>query len=129
MIKGSFIKPIPTFKKSAKIAAIKKFVTGPDNETIAMSFLPSLRLNGSTGTGLAAPRTIGEPERIRIKGKSMLIKGSMWGIGLRVILPSNLAVGSPSLSATHPCATSCKIAENTRIIIVINVISRFIVLF
>lgn len=90
----------------AKTTAIRKFIKGPASETRAMSFLPSRRLNGSTGTGLAAPKIIGEPERIRRSGSKMLIQGSMCGRGSRVSLPSSLAVGSPSLSATKPCETS-----------------------
>jgi len=35
-------------------------VKGPARETRATSFLPSLRLKGSTGTGLAAPKIIGD---------------------------------------------------------------------
>lgn len=86
----------------AKMSAINTFVKGPANETIAMSFRPSLRLNGSTGTGFAAPKITGEPERIKIRGRAILIKGSMCFLGLRVSLPDNLAVGSPRRSATKP---------------------------
>jgi len=93
------------------ITAIKTFVKGPDIATKARSFLPSLRLKGSTGTGFAAPITTGEPPKSRKRGRRMLIKGSMWGMGFRVSLPMSLAVGSPSLSATKPWATSCRMAE------------------
>lgn len=53
------------------------FVSGPASETSAISFLPSLRLNGSTGTGFAPPKIIGEPEIMSIRGRRILIKGSM----------------------------------------------------
>ena len=54
---------------NANIAAIRKFVSGPAKDTIAMSFLPSRRLNGSTGTGLAAAKITkgsGEPNRDKV---------------------------------------------------------------
>ncbi len=74
---GLEIKSAPNLSTNAASTAIKKLVAGPARDTIAISFLPSLRLNGSTGTGLAAPKTTGEPERRRIEGKSTLIRGSM----------------------------------------------------
>lgn len=86
--------------------AIRIFVNGPARATRARSFLPSRKLNGSTGTGFAAPKTIGEPEKIRSSGRRTLINGSIWLLGLRVSLPESLAVGSPNLSATNPWATS-----------------------
>lgn len=87
---------------NATIKAIRKFVKGPASETKAISFLGSLKLKGSTGTGFAAPKTTGDPLNKRIRGKRILIIGSMWGIGLSVSLPRSLAVGSPSLFATQP---------------------------
>ncbi len=102
--------------KKLEIIAIIIFVRGPESATRATSFLPSLRLNGSMGTGLAAPNITGEPDIKRRRGRRMLIKRSIWFLGLSVSLPASLAVGSPSLSATNPCAISCKIAENKRII-------------
>ena len=92
--------------KKLAIMAIKIFVRGPDKETSAMSFRPSFRLNGSTGTGFAAPKITGEPEIIKRRGRRTLINGSMCFLGFRVSLPASLAVGSPSFSATNPCATS-----------------------
>ena len=100
--------------------AINTLVSGPTRETIAISFRPSFKLNGSTGTGFAAPKTTGEPERIKIRGRAMLIKGSICFLGLRVSLPESLAVGSPRRSATKPCATSCKIAEKIKITSIIR---------
>ena len=100
--------------KLARIAKII-FVKGPDSETSAISFLPSRRLNGSTGTGFAAPIIIGEPEIRRIKGKAILIMGSICFLGSRVSLPARRAVGSPKRSATKPWAISCKMAEKIKI--------------
>lgn len=87
-----------------KLARIAKrtFARGPERETSARSFLPSLKLNGSTGTGLAAPIITGEPEMTRIRGRAILIIGSICFLGLRVNRPARRAVGSPSLSATNP---------------------------
>lgn len=90
---------------AAKIA-IRILVAGPAKETKAISFLPSRKLKGSTGTGFAAPKTTGEPEIIKSRGRAMLIIGSMWLFGLRVSLPIMRAVGSPRRSATYPCAIS-----------------------
>lgn len=89
----------------AKIA-IRTFARGPERETSAKSFLPSLKLKGSTGTGLAAPIIIGEPDMRRIRGRAMLIIGSICFLGSRVSLPARRAVGSPNLSATYPWAIS-----------------------
>jgi len=100
--------------------AIKIFVSGPESETRARSFRPSLKLNGSTGTGFAAPKITGDPETIKISGRRMLINGSMCFLGSSVSLPASLAVGSPSLSATNPCAISCRIAEKIKITNIIS---------
>lgn len=94
---GSKGRKISNLISKAPIAAIKKFVAGPARDTIAISFLPSLKLNPSTGTGFAAPKITGEPDSIKIKGKAILIIGSIWGLGSRVNLPKSFAVGSPSL--------------------------------
>ena len=91
-----------TWRIMAVIMAIITFVRGPASETIAISFIPSLRLKGSTGTGLAAPNITGEEDNIRRSGRSMLMTGSIWLLGFRVSLPASLAVGSPKRSATYP---------------------------
>lgn len=91
-----------SFKTKLAIIAITTLVKGPDKETMARSFLPSLRLKGSTGTGLAAPIIIGDPEINRMRGRAMLIMGSICFLGLRVNRPASLAVGSPRRSATYP---------------------------
>lgn len=69
LIKGKEI--IFTIKLAA--TAIRILVRGPARETSAKSFLPSFKLNGSTGTGLAAPNITGEPDNINKSGKSILI--------------------------------------------------------
>jgi hypothetical protein len=71
---------------------------GPARETQIMSFLGSLSLLGSTGTGFAHPKWARNIRRVP--------NGSRWAIGFNVILPMILAVLSPNFSATHPCATS-----------------------
>ena len=91
-------------------------VIGPASETTAISFLGSLKLNGSTGTGLAPPMITGEPPSISRSGMRRLSTGSMCGFGFSVSLPSSFAVGSPRRPATYPWAISCKIAEKIRII-------------
>lgn len=96
------------------IIAMRTLVRGPARETNAKSFLPSFKLKGSTGTGLAAPKITGEPESKRIKGRAILIIGSIWFFGLSVKRPIRRAVGSPKRSATYPWAISCKIAEKSK---------------
>ena len=100
-----------------RLARIAKttFVRGPAKETSARSFLPSLKLNGSTGTGLAAPIIIGEPEIRRIRGRAILIRGSICFLGSRVNRPKRRAVGSPRRSATNPWAISWMMAEKIKI--------------
>lgn len=83
---------------TAKIILVK----GPESATRAMSFLPSFKLNGSIGTGFAAPKITGEPDSIKARGSKMLIKGSMCFFGFKVSRPASLAVGSPKRSATYP---------------------------
>ncbi len=99
---------------AAPVTAIITFVRGPARETIARSFRPSFKLKGSTGTGFAAPKITGELLNIKISGRNILIIGSICFWGFKVSLPISRAVGSPSLSATKPWATSCKIAEKIR---------------
>ena len=62
---------------TAAKTAIRTFVRGPARETIATSFLPSFKLKGSIGTGFAAPKITGELERIRRRGRAILIMGSI----------------------------------------------------
>jgi len=89
-------------KSKAAKTAISKLVPGPAKPTKPISLRPSRKLKGSIGTGLAAPKTTGEPEKIRSRGKNRLIKGSMCGIGFKVKRPESLAVGSPRRSAIKP---------------------------
>jgi len=104
------------FNNKAATKARNKFVRGPARATNARSFLPSRSIIGLTGTGFAAPKMIGDPDITRSKGTRIVMMGSMWGIGLSVILPARRAVGSPRRSATTPCIISCKIAEAIRTI-------------
>ena len=71
----------------------------------------SLKCSGFTGTGLPHPMT-GAPVRIPKIGKKTVPIISMWGMGERLTLPKSLAVGSPNLSATQPCAASWQLKEN-----------------
>lgn len=57
--------------------ASRMLVSGPLSATNAISFLPSRRLNGSTGTGFAAPIKIGEPDIKSKIGSRMLENVSM----------------------------------------------------
>jgi len=86
----------------AKIAKII-LVRGPESATSAISFLPSFKLNGSIGTGFAAPKTKAPLVEMYItRGKRMVIIGSMCFLGFKVSRPASLAVGSPKRSATYP---------------------------
>src|SRR3972149_3028042 len=46
-------------------------------------------------------------------GSSIVPNGSICAIGFKVSLPACLAVGSPNLFATHPCAASWKVIATT----------------
>lgn len=120
-IRSVVINGFKRLKARAAMNAIKKFVRGPAIETRAMSFLGSRKLKGSTGTGLAPPKITGELVRIKINGRIKVIIGSTCGIGFKVSLPRSFAVGSPSFSATKPCAISCSIAEKISIINEMNI--------
>lgn len=61
----------------ARNTAIKILVAGPARAVRAVSFLGSRKLKGSMGTGLAAPKMIPAPVKNRIKGRPMVIKGSI----------------------------------------------------
>lgn len=102
--------PFTKRKRTLVKIAISMFVKGPASETRAISFLPSRRLKGSTGTGFAPPIMI-DPERKRIRGRNTLKIGSICFRGSNVILPMSRAVGSPRRSATSPCAISWRIDE------------------
>lgn len=58
-------------------AANKKLLNGPANATSAIPSFCGFKLLKSTGTGLAAPKIIGDPIAKSIKGKSIEPKGSM----------------------------------------------------
>jgi hypothetical protein len=99
-----WLNPKPGKRRWVRIVAMIAriiLVNGPASETKAKSFIPSRRLKGSTGTGLAPPKINVPPDpKYVIRGMRRLMKGSMCEIGLRVIRPNILAVGSPSRYAT-----------------------------
>lgn len=105
------------FNKTAAKTAMAKLLKIPAAETQSSPGFISLKLKGLTGTGLAQPKSIGEPEKIKRAGKRMVPIGSMWGMGFRVNLPAASAVLSPNLRAIYPCMTSWIITENKRITI------------
>lgn len=80
--------------------------TGPARAIKLVSFLGFLRLKMSNCTGLPQPN----PKNRRVK----VPRGSRWARGLRVNLPWDLGVGSPSLSATRACANSCTDIAKTK---------------
>jgi hypothetical protein len=83
------------------------FVAGPAAAESAISRLGLLKFMGLIGTGFAYPKTNCPcVEMSRSAGRSTVPIRSMCAIGFRVSLPSIFAVGSPSLYATNPCATS-----------------------
>ncbi len=86
--------------------AIAIFVTGPARAIFAESILGSLRLKGSKGAGLPQPNPLTRMASVP--------RGSRWARGFRVVLPSDLGVGSPSLSAIKQWAASCKPMAMTR---------------
>lgn len=53
--------------------AIIILVKGPAKDTIAKSFLPSLRLNGSTGTGLAPPKITFPPLEKKVMSGNRIV--------------------------------------------------------
>ena len=102
------------WNRSAEIIARNRFVKGPARATKAISFLGSLKWMGLIGTGFAAPKIIGEPEKTKSAGIITLMTGSICGRGFKVKRPRIFAVGSPSLNAVNPCITSCSIAERIK---------------
>ena len=55
---------------------------------------------------------MGPPNAPMMSGRIMDPKGSMCAAGLSVRRPARFAVGSPSLLAIQPWATSCGMAES-----------------
>src|SRR3569623_191119 len=100
-----------SFMLSAQISAINKLEVGPAAATKAMSRLGWRRFSTVMGTGLAQPK-ITPPARISTSGTSTVPMGSMCFKGLRARRPSIIAVGSPSLRATQPWATSWTVMAN-----------------
>src|SRR3569623_1406828 len=101
-----------SFMISAQISAINKLEVGPAAAPKAISRLGWRRFSTVMGTGLAQPK-ITPPARISTSGTSTVPMGSMCFKGLRVRRPSIIAVGSPSLRATQPWATSWTVMANS----------------
>ncbi len=97
-----------------KITATKKFIPGPAIETLSVPHFWSRKLKGLIGTGFAQPTIKGLPEKIKIKGKTMVPKRSMCFNGFKVKRPASFAVGSPKCRATDPWAISCKTIEKNK---------------
>lgn len=96
-------------------AASAKLAATPARETTSSPCLILEKFKGLTGTGLAQPKSTLEPERIAIRGKSIVPIGSIWGRGFRVILPALSAVWSPKCLAAKPWATSWTMTEKSKI--------------
>lgn len=102
------------FNKTAAKTAMAKLIKTPAAETQSSPDFISLKLKGLTGTGLAQPKSMGEPENIKRAGKRMVPIGSMWGMGFKVNLPAASAVLSPNLKAMYPCITSWIMTEKSK---------------
>src|SRR5207244_11931723 len=74
--------------------AARKLLTGPATEVRTSSTPGFLKLRGFTGVGFAQPNT-GMCANKAIAGSKIVPIGSMCLMGLRVMRPSMLAVGSP----------------------------------
>src|SRR5690242_3267045 len=88
------------------MTAMPRLAAGPAAATQAMPMRGFLKFWAVTGTGLAQPNRKGLCRTMRIAGISSVPMGSTCLMGLRVSRPSIRAVGSPSLLATQPWATS-----------------------
>lgn len=95
--------------------ALKKLAHGPAIATHNISFLGFFKFRKFIGTGLAQPMG-GNLNITIVNGRRIVPIGSMWASGLRDNLPEYLAVGSPNLYATQPCAYSCNVIAIRRII-------------
>src|SRR5438309_73212 len=83
--------------------AIMKLLTGPAAD-VRMSSSNGLRkLRGSTGVGLAHPRTV-NPVTAATIGSRIVPIGSMWRIGFSDTRPNMRAVGSPQRDAVQAWA-------------------------
>ena len=80
---------------------MRTFAAGPASDTIANPCRPNRKLRGSTGTGLPHPK----PRISNI----IVPAGSKCALGLSVILPSLIEVGSPSFLAIKACEASWKV--------------------
>jgi hypothetical protein len=82
------------------------FATGPARATHSISVLGDLRALVFTGTGFAQPNKNPDDMINKLAGTKIVPIGSTCLIGLRVRRPSILALASPKIFATQPCATS-----------------------
>lgn len=80
------------WKAAAAKTAKEKLAKIPAAETRSSPFLKLVKLRGLTGTGLAQPKSMGDPENIKSPGKRIVPMGSMCGIGFKVNLPALSAV-------------------------------------
>src|SRR5690348_265422 len=99
-----------------QMSAINRLAPGPAAATQAMPTRGCLKFCGVMGTGLAQPNRNVLPVMLfrisSIPGISTVPTGSMCLMGLRVRRPSIRAVGSPSLLAIQPWATSWTVMAN-----------------
>ncbi len=100
---------------STQKTAMARLAAGPAMATRAVSRFGLPRLRQSIGTGFAQPKT--KPTvRYNTAGTIIVPTGSICLMGFKLNRPSIIAVRSPSLYATQPCATSCRtIAKMTGI--------------
>jgi len=83
--------------------AREKLAPGPAKLTHIISRFGFLKFRGFTGTGFAQPN----PTPLRLEMTNIKVPiGSRWTRGFKVKRPLFRAVGSPNLSATHPCEYS-----------------------
>ena len=93
-------------KTIAATIASKKLVAGPASDTKIIPHLRLRKFRKSTGTGLAAPKRMGELTNSKNAGNKIEPNKSMCGTGFKVSRPASRAVVSPSLSAISPWAIS-----------------------
>ena len=68
--------------------ASPKLAKTPAEDTNSSPFRKEEKFKGLTGTGLAQPKRIGDPDIIKSSGKRMVPKRSIWGTGFKVSLPA-----------------------------------------
>src|SRR5258708_25828426 len=92
-------------RRTAHVATMK-LLTGPATD-VRMSSSKGLRkLRGSTGVGLAHPRTV-NPLTAATIGSSIPPIGSIWRIGVSDTRPNIPALPTPHRAALHATPDSC----------------------